>query len=204
VTSAIDIGQKPQKSRGGMLLGIVALGLWLLQATAAQSPTPSVKSPTDAERQRQQRLKNLLEPAKKQLEKVGIPFDPFITIDDDWRERIDPEIWKLPEMKKNLRVTESLHGIYLADTLLVGERVKLDGNTVLIVRELTPDDENRNLDISGHGDFYLFIIGEPRRVRFRGIRGVISVATTGRCAIVGSVGGYSATFRCSEHGFFRG
>jgi hypothetical protein len=155
------------------------------------------------------------------LKQKKIPFDPNIVVEAGWQQRIDPALLDLPEIKKNLRVSEPLKGVYLANILLVGGDVRLNGDAVLLIKELAPDDENRDLKISGRGDLFMFIIGTGKEIRTRGeardlgsivgkkevqargnARGVITVHTEGRCLVVGFPQSYLVTVSC-RGGFVR-
>jgi hypothetical protein len=184
---------------GGFLCGmIVAVGC-LLQTTTAQHQIPAFTKPRDAYDLSRRNMEKLLAPARKKLRQKNIPFDPYITIEGDWRKQIDPALWAMPEMKRNLRVTGSMKGIYLADTLLVDEKVRLKGDTILIIRELAPDDENRNLTIRGDGNLFMFFVGDQKKVRARSWRGEIGIETTGKCATMGMSGnGYYIHVKCHE------
>ena len=170
-------------------------------ATGEPKQTPQVTHSYAASPFAVEHLKRLLAPARTTLRKHGIPFDPYITIQDDWRTLIDPVLWTLPDMKRNLRVTDSLEGVYLANTLLVEETVRLKGNTVLIIKELAPDDENLKLDIRGEGDFFMFLVSKPKSTNRRALRGSINIETTGQCAVIGlSPTHYPFRIKCKGEG----
>jgi hypothetical protein len=172
-----------------------------LKPTREPTPVPQITHSYAASPYAVEYLKKLLAPARKTLRKEGIPFDPYITIQDDWRTLIDPVFLNLPEMKRTLRVTEPMKGIYLAQTLLVGETVRLKGNTILIIGELAPDDENLNLEIRGQGDFFMFIVNKPKRTGTRPLRGSINIETTGHCAVFGlSATHYPFHIKCKGEG----
>jgi hypothetical protein len=146
--------------------------------------------------------KELLTKARKTLEKKKIPFDPNIVLHEDWKERIDPALWDLPEIKENKRVNQPLEGVYVANLLMVGEEIELKGDTLLLIRELAPDNENRDLKISGKGDFFMFLLGKEKRIRLTGHRGTIMVLTADRCFAAGVPQGYTFVMACGRKGFF--
>jgi len=146
--------------------------------------------------------RDLLTKARKTLEKKKIPFDPNIVLHEDWKERIDPALWDLPEMKENKRVNQPLEGVYVANLLMVGEEIKLKGDTVLLIKELAPDNENRDLKISGKGDFFMFLVGKDKRIRLTGLRGRIMVFTADRCFAAGVPQGYTFVMACGRKGIF--
>ena len=145
----------------------------------------------------------LLTKARKTLEKKKIPFDPNIVLNEDWKDRIDPALWDLPEIKENKRVDHPLEGVYVANLLMVGAEIKLKGDTLLLIKELAPDDENRDLKISGKGDFFLFLVGKDnKKIRLTGLRGRIMVMTADRCFAAGVPQGYTFVMGCGRKGFF--
>jgi hypothetical protein len=176
----------------------LAIGCFL-QTTTAQRQIPAFTKPTDAYDLNRRDMEKLLAPARKKLRQKNIPFDPYITIEGDWRKQIDPALWAMPEMKRNLHVTGSMKGIYLADILLVDEKVRLEGDTILIIRELAPVDENRNLTIRGDGNLFMFFVGDQRKIRGRSWRGEIGIETRGKCAAMGMSGnGYYLHIKCRD------
>ena len=88
-----------------------------------------------------------LAPAFKMLKAKGVPFDPTLLLDADWRSRIEPALARIPEMGQTVRVTEPMGGVYLADLLLLPEHISLKGDTFILTRELAPDDENSRIDL---------------------------------------------------------
>lgn len=146
--------------------------------------------------------RELLTKARKTLEKRKIPFDPNLVLGDDWKDRIDPALWDLPEIKENKRVNQPLEGVYVANLLMVGEEIKLKGDTLLLIKELAPDDENRDLRISGKGDFFMFLLGKDKRIRITRTRGRIIVMTADRCFAAGVPQGYTFIMGCGRRGFF--
>jgi hypothetical protein len=180
-------------------MSLTARGQPDLKPPPEPTPVPQITHSYAASPYAVKYLKTLLAPARKTLLKAGIPFDPYITIQDDWRSLIDPALLNLPEMKRNLRVTESLKGVYLAHTLLVGESIRLKGNTILIIGELSPDDENLRLNIRGEGNFFMFIVNKPKSTGRRPLRGSINIEATGHCAIFGlSPTHYAFRFVCKR------
>ena len=176
---------------GVIVVCIVCLSLHLAMA---QRPFPPLESDPDL-------AKELPATAHKKLKQKKIPFDPNMVVKDGWRQRIDPALWDVPELNRNLRVNEPMEGVYLANLLMVGEDVKLKGDTLLLIKELAPDDENRNLKISGKGDFFIFIVGPEKKIRLRGPRGKILIQTTGRCFVAGFPQGYEVLITCGRRGF---
>ena len=176
----------------GVIIFYVACSSFRL--STAQRVFPPLESDPNLARE-------LFSAALKKLQQKKIPFDPHIVVKDGWRERIDSKLWDLPDIKKNLRVSQPMEGLIIANLLMVGEAIKLKGDTLLLINELAPDDENRDLKISGKGDFFMFIVAREKRLRFRGIRGTIWIQTTGRCLVAGRPQGYTVIIACGRRGF---
>jgi hypothetical protein len=51
------------------------------------------------------------------LIRKGVPFDPDILLEDDWRERVKPFLGQMAPMSQLRRMSNKLKGAQLADTL---------------------------------------------------------------------------------------
>lgn len=164
-----------------------------------------VRQPPPMPEREKRMVRALLKTARIMLRNQKVPFDPDLVVEDEWRAKIDPALFTMPEMQTMRRVTEPMRGVYIANVLLVPEQLTLTGDTVILVRELAPDDENRELMISGDGELFVFIIGDGKKFDFRnGPRGRITLKTTAPCSFVGMSQGYLLNMRCQGSSFFRG
>jgi hypothetical protein len=118
-----------------------------------------------------------------------VPFDPKTLMQSDWRERLAPTFSLMPELQRTVRASDSLSGVYIADVLLLPEYIELKGDTVILMHQIAPDDENFDVKIEGHYALFIFTIGESTKM-FRiknesGLRGTISIHTSGHCLFRG-------------------
>jgi hypothetical protein len=73
-------------------------------------------------------------PARKMLLEKGVPFDPDILLDSDWRPKLDPSFTLGYEMQTSLRTSNKLEGVVIADKLILPEKVELTGDLVIIAK----------------------------------------------------------------------
>ncbi len=95
------------------------------------------------------------------LIRKGVPFDPDILLDDDWRERIEPFLSQMPQMSRVRQMSNRLSGAQLADTLYLPEKIELTGDTIIVARRLIF--EGRQVLIKGPHNIYVYLI-EPDEV----------------------------------------
>jgi hypothetical protein len=101
-----------------------------------------------------------------------------------------------------------MKGVYMAGILLLPEEVTLEGETVIITRELAPNDENSTINISGDHALYIFNIGDPRRyaamVKSRSASELLNISVDAPCYLVGIEPIYRARVRCRGKGYWGG
>lgn len=152
--------------------------------------------------------REVLAPALNMLKARGVPFDPKLLLDDDWRSRIEPALARMPEMGQTVRVTEPMRGVYLAGTVLLPERVSLRGDTFILARELAPDDENSAITITGGHRLFIFNVGDSRKfaamVRNRSRGQFLNIDVEAPCAVVGIAPIYQGRIRCRGMGYWGG
>lgn len=93
----------------------------------------------------------------------GVPFDPELLIDRDWRSELAPALELMPEMRETLHVTGRMNGVYIADTVLLGDHVTLAGDTFILVRDFGTDDENAVINIAGPHSLFIYVIGDLKK-----------------------------------------
>ena len=120
---------------------------------------PSVSAQEDKERRaaelfelRRQRLENL----KPLFEQHSIPFSPEELVHDNWRRRLGPVFKSMPEMKLTRTAGKYLSGVYIADVLILPEKVETTGDTFILANHLVY--EGPNPRISGEGGLYIYPI----------------------------------------------
>jgi hypothetical protein len=77
--------------------------------------------------------------AKNLLVARQIPFDPEILLTPHWRKTLKPVFDQMPELQEMRRGTKRLNGVEIAHTLYLPEKVQLEGDTVILVRNLIFD-----------------------------------------------------------------
>ncbi|HEX8687912.1 MAG TPA: hypothetical protein VF654_15490, partial [Pyrinomonadaceae bacterium] len=120
-------------------------------SAAAQRPGGRVSASDPEVRER---LRAQFGPAKKLLEKRGVPFDPETLTEPDWRQRLAAEFDRMPEMREERRAGGRLKGVQLADTLYLPEKVELTGDTVIVARLIVH--EGRDAVIKGPHSVYVY------------------------------------------------
>jgi hypothetical protein len=147
--------------------------------------------------------KNVHQPAFKMLKAKGVPFDPNLLLQEDWRTLIEPALAQMPEMKTTIHAKDAMKGVYLADTLLLPEHIKLAGETVILVRELSPEDENKRITIEGDYLFVIYVIEDNKQFAAMAKNGgndILNIYLKAPCAIVGIAPIYMGTYRCQGWG----
>jgi|SRR5262245_45011645 len=136
-----------------LIEGLLTLGL--IVPGMGQTPANS-----RADHTRDVIRRQLLQPALDMLRKKRVPFDQRLLLDDKWRELLGRSFEQMPELKQDVRIPSSMKGVYLAGTIQLSEHVELLGDTVILARELVPDDENSKITISGSYRLVIFVIGD--------------------------------------------
>ncbi len=167
-----------------------------------------VKSGQGAEVEGQETKRKLLAPAFKMLKAEGVPFDPKLLLGDDWRSQLEPALARMPAMGETVRVTEPMKGVYLAGTLLLPEHISLKGDTLILTRELAPDDENSTISITGDHRLFIFNIGDSRRfaamLRSKSRRELLNIDLKAPCAVVGIAPIYRGQVHCQGMAYWAG
>jgi len=112
-----------------------------------------------AQDQRQQQLDRAHANFKKSKELLlakGVPFDPDILLTHNWRKTLAPTFDQMPEMQEIRIGSGRIKGVQMAHTLYLPEKVVLEGDTVILVRNLIF--EGRAALIKGTGTISIFPI----------------------------------------------
>jgi|SRR5215831_2238071 len=96
------------------------------------------------------------------LRERGVPFDPELLIDDDWRSEIEPALPLMPEMSETRTIDAQAGGVYLGGTILLPQRVALTGDTFILCHDFAAEDENTSIDIAGHHSLFIYVIGDAK------------------------------------------
>lgn len=124
------------------------------------NPSPSqdsVKTQARSQTTLAQKRKNF-EKAQKLLTDAKVPFDPEILLEGEWRKTLRRTLDQMPELQTIKRGSDRLKGVQLAHTLYLPNRVTLQGDTVILVRNLVLD--GQDAVIRGPFGIYVFPIDQ--------------------------------------------
>ena len=196
-------------SAGLFYLSPVCL-LLCLHVTGSLSPGQSIRGRrnTSDDDRAAEVVRALLVPIRNVLKAKGVPFDPKLLFDEDWRALIEPALVRMPEMGQTVRVKEPMEGVYMAGIVLLPERISLKGDTLILTRELAPDDENSVINITGSHRLFIFNVGDRRKYEAMVRKGadsqVLNIDVEAECVIVGIAPMYLGTYRCRGMGYLGG
>jgi hypothetical protein len=92
------------------------------------------------------------------LLKKGVPFEPNVLLEENWREKLKGAFGQMPEFQEARRGGKKLKGAQVADTLFLPEKVYIEGDTVILARRLVF--EGKDVFIKGNHAVHIFTI-EP-------------------------------------------
>jgi hypothetical protein len=106
----------------------------------------------------QDRRRADFEKGRNLLINKNVPFDPDTLLTSNWRKTLKYSLEQMPELKEVRRGGDRLKGVELADTLYLPEKVQLEGDTVILVRNLIFD--GHDAVIRGPFNVYVYPIDE--------------------------------------------
>jgi hypothetical protein len=101
-----------------------------------------------------ERRRRDFEKAKNLLNSKNVPFDPETLLTPHWRKSLKATFDQMPELQEIRRGNNRMKGVQLAHTLYLPEKVELEGDTVVLVRNLIF--EGREAVIRGPFNVYLY------------------------------------------------
>jgi hypothetical protein len=104
------------------------------------------------------RTRAAFQKGRELLNRKNVPFDPDELLEPNWKERLAPTLDQMPELQLVQQGGETLKGVHLAHTLYLPSNIRLDGDTVILVRRLVF--LGRNVVIKGNHDIHIFTIDE--------------------------------------------
>lgn len=104
------------------------------------------------------------------LNRQGVPFDPDELLDLNWREKLSSDFERMPELQADLVVTASnIKGVYIANKLSLPEKIRADGDLVILARHLVYGGENVEIIAPGH-DVSVFVMDSEEKLPRSGVR----------------------------------
>lgn len=140
-----------------LIASVTLFSLFLIEAWISSSPrlTTSVGLASIPQEQTvQDRRRKDFEKARNLLIDKRVPFDPDILLTPDWRRTLKSTFDRMPELQQVRRGTNRLKGVEMAHTLYLPEKVRLEGDTVIIARNLIFD--GRDAVIRGPFNIYVY------------------------------------------------
>jgi len=143
------------------LLCLLAFQSFAFNSTSFRSrkvPAPDLqagqaKSQTKADQRRAD-----FEKGRTLLIEKNVPFDPDILLESNWRETLKATFNQMPELRQVRRGTNRLKGVEMAHTLYLPEKVSLEGDTVILVRNLIFD--GHEAVVRGPFNIYVYPVDE--------------------------------------------
>lgn len=139
-----------------LIASVALLSLFLIEASISSSSrlTTSVGLASQQHEQTPQNRRKDFEKARNLLIEKRVPFDPDILLTPDWRRTLKATFDQMPELQQVRRGKNRLKGVEMAHTLYLPEKVRLEGDTVIIARNLIFD--GRDAVIRGPFNVYVY------------------------------------------------
>jgi hypothetical protein len=150
-------------NRYSISLGLAFLLTLLMIAVSSQSgralaQQPDSQTKAETSREQQDSEEKAFKPTRELLRKEGVPFDPDILQDREWRRKLAPKLSAMWEMHVSRRLGKQLKGVQLADILYLPEKVELAEDTVIIANKVIF--EGRDVLIKGHHNIAVYPVEE--------------------------------------------
>jgi len=109
------------------------------------------------------------------LRTEGVPIEAGLLFSRNGRKKLRPQLNAMHDMQVSKLYSEPLRGVVMADRLTLGEKLKIETDTVIIANHVVF--AGRDPLIKGPHDFHLFPLESVRAERGRGT--VITIDTSG-------------------------
>ncbi|MBA3240707.1 MAG: collagen-like protein, partial [Acidobacteria bacterium] len=126
------------------------------QNQPASPPTAQEVADSDRGKLAQAEKVRAFKSGRDLLRAKGVPFEPNILLEPDWREKLKHFLARMPEMRKELFHSSILEGAQLADVFRLPEKVQLKGDTVIIANRIVFD--GKNVSIKGNHAIHFFAL----------------------------------------------
>ena len=99
------------------------------------------------------------------LNRERVPFDPDELLDLNWREKLSLKFVEMAEMQRDLHITSRrLKGVYIANKLLLPEKIRTDGDLVILARHLVYGGDHVEIIAPGH-DVSVFVVESEEKLQ---------------------------------------
>ncbi|MEK6280757.1 MAG: hypothetical protein AABN95_10425 [Acidobacteriota bacterium] len=152
-------------TRTALLICLSSLMWSVLPVSGDSAQTPSLDQSgarglvQDKRQQEREHRRESFRSGRELLLKHGVPFDPDILLEGNWKKKLAPALAVMPEFQEVREGRQKMEGVELADTLLLPEHVELTGDTVLIARQVVFS--GKNPIIKGPHDLSFFPMEAP-------------------------------------------
>ena len=140
-----------------------------------QSQTPKLTPAQQAKLQDAKLMSVHIKKVAKLLEAEGIEIEPQLLFTSNGRKKLRSQLLGIPHMYLSTVHSGRLHGVVMADTLTLPEKVKIEGDTVIIARRV--NFTGRAPTIKGPHDLHLFALDSATFVNGR--ETVVTIDTSG-------------------------
>lgn len=97
-------------------------------------------------------------PGRDLLIANGFPLEPYVLLENNWRNRLRNVIRHMPQFQETRRTENTMSGVQLADTLILPDGIELTGDTVIIANRISFEG---NVFIKKNDfNLYIFLISE--------------------------------------------
>src|SRR5438309_5461590 len=102
--------------------------------------------------------------SRELLNQEGVPFDPDELLEANWPEKLAPKLAQMPAMQTDQEVrSDHISGVYIAHRLSLPEKMKADGDLVILARHLVYRGEDVEIIAPGH-DVSVFIVESEEKI----------------------------------------
>lgn len=141
------------------LLSLLALQCFAFDAPSFRSrKVQNVQPGQGLNQTKHDRRRANFEKARNLLIEKKVPFDPELLLTPHWRNTLRTTFDQMPELNQVRRGTGRLKGVQIAHTLYLPEKVRLEGDTVILVRNLIF--EGHDAVIRGPFNIYAYPIAQ--------------------------------------------
>ena len=126
------------------------------QGQAASTPTAQEAADSDRGNLAKAERTRAFQSGRDVLLKKGVPFEPNLLLELNWREKLRPFLAQIPEARETIYHSGALEGAIVADVLHLPEKVNVTGDTVVIANRIVFD--GQNVVVKGNHAVHFFAV----------------------------------------------